>query len=233
MEQENSIVVIQDDQIEQVVSNQFDVITIIDTQIQQATEMCQKSQELVQQLGSKKLSKEQQQNANHQAVRSLAEAQISLAEAQKMLFENQQKMTDALKFLFTIGTQSVAQNKMVIEQLENKLQLASKEKLSQNAYNELLGVIQLLRDQESVLTKQERIAKQIGEIKNVDNRQDKKDVEQDDLLHQSAEQDLEHDKQIELLNKIVSKQTKWLIGLSIGLGVIVAIVIVALILVIN
>ena len=150
------------------------------------------------------------------AVRSIVDAQTSLADAQKMLFENQQKMAAGMRYLLILGASSIAMNRIVIAELQSKLKQASDEELSQAAREELIGVIKLLREQESAFSRQDRMSEQITEtakvvkrqgedivgIHEVDKKQDEKDAQHDDLIAKNASKNTEQDGEIQRQKKV-------------------------------
>lgn len=149
-------------------------------------------------------------NTTQDTVRAIIDAQDSLAKTQQILFENQQKLGAAMRFLLVLGTSSIAMNRLVISELEGKLKKASQEELSNNARQELIGVIKLLREQENAFSKQDRISKQLSEtvktlkvheneiivIKEVDRIQNEKDIEHDNLIEENATKNIEQDAEI-------------------------------------
>ena len=215
---------ITNEELPKVIEEQYNNIIEIDNKIKQAETLCIQAQEKVNSLTSKKPKTNEVLNNTQEAVKFLSEAQVSLAESQKKLFLNQQQMVEGMKYLLLLGSSSIAMNKTVIEQLEAKLKHASFEKLSTNSKNELLGVIRLLKDQESSLISTQRMNAQLNETKKkvveheqeinvihqVDEQQKIKDEEHDTLLEESAKNDLEHDKLIKNLFVIS------VIGLSIA-----------------
>ena len=98
-----------------------------------------------------------------------------------------------------------------MQDLENKLKSAQSEKLTPSAREELLNVIRLLKDQESAITKQERMSEQLTETKkevrgqavqiaentakNVE--QDEKDEEHDAKIAENAAKNAEQDEKDE------------------------------------
>jgi len=102
----------------------------------------------------KKLAIEELQKASL----DIAGAVIDGAEAQKVSFEFQHKLAEISKFMFELGVSNIAANRMVVRELELKLNGASKQQLSDLARQELIGVVKQLRDQEDIMVRQERTA---------------------------------------------------------------------------
>ncbi len=213
-----------------VISEQYKNIIEIDAKIQLATEKCAEAKSVAEaQVGAKGLNKAEAINSTQDAVRSIADAQAVLADAQKALLVNQQKMAEGMRFLLMLGASSIAMNRMVIEQLEAKLKQAESERLSQSARDELIGVVRLLREQESTFQKQERMADQIAEnkkavkvhtqdiaeIRKIDEVQDKRDIEHDSKIaeinkidEEQNKKDIEHDSKIAEINKVDEEQAR-------------------------
>ena len=145
---------ISEEDLPDVISEQFEAIVDIDKRIIEAENRCATAKETADKMIlAKALNQKDAINATQDAVRSLAEAQTALSEAQRMLFENQQKMADGMRYLLVLGASSIAMNRVVIAELEAKLKQATKEQLSEKAREELIGVIRLLRDQESAFSR--------------------------------------------------------------------------------
>ena len=187
-----------------VISEQFEEIVEIDRRIREVTEHCAKAKTNADQMIlAKALNQKDAINTTQDAVRSLAEAQTALSDAQRMLFENQQKMADGMRYLLVLGASSIAMNRVVIAELEAKLKQATKEQLSEKAREELIGVIRLLREQESAFSKQDRMSDEIkmhgleiATIHRVDAKQDEIDQRHDSLIAENASKNLEQDEQI-------------------------------------
>ena len=196
---------ISEEELPDVISEQFKVIMETDKKIQEAEIGCATAKEIADRMNhAKTLNQKDAINTTQDAVRSLAEAQAALSIAQKMLFENQQKMADGMRYLLVLGASSIAMNRVVIAELEAKLKQATKEQLSEKAREELIGVILLLREQESAFSKQDRMSEQIKShgkeietIHRVDEMQDETDRKHDVLIAKNASKNVEQDKQIE------------------------------------
>ena len=188
-----------------IISEQFKRIIEIDQKIQTATEKCESSKQMADKMIlAKMLNQKDAINSTQDAVRSLAEAQATLSEAQKMLFESQQKMAEGMRYLLVLGASSIAMNRVVIAELEAKLKQASKEQLSAKAREELIGVIKLLREQESAFSKQDRMSddikthsRELETIHRVDAAQDETDKRHDALIAENAFKNEEQDKKLE------------------------------------
>jgi hypothetical protein len=195
---------ISEEELPDVISEQFKAIIEIDKRIQEATDNCSVAKEIADKMIlAKALNQKDAINSTQDAVKSLAESQTALTEAQRMLFENQQKMANGMRYLLVLGASSIAMNRVVIAELEAKLKRATKEQLSEKAREELIGVIRLLREQESAFSKQDRMSeqiknhgKEIKRIQSVDALQDEKDRRHDTLIAENASKNEEQDEQI-------------------------------------
>ena len=195
---------ISEEDLPEVISEQFKAIVEIDKRIAEAEISCVAAKETADKMIlAKALNQKDAINATQDAVRSLAEAQTALTEAQRMLFENQQKMADGMRYLLVLGASSIAMNRVVIAELEAKLKQATKEQLSEKAREELIGVVRLLREQESAFSRQDRMldqikshGKEIETIHRIDALQDETDKKHDSLIAENASKNVEQDEQI-------------------------------------
>lgn len=193
-----------EEELPDVISEQFLAIVEIDKKIQEATENCATAKANADKMIlAKAMNKKEAINSTQDAVRSLSEAQAALTEAQKMLFENQQRMANGMRYLLVLGASTISMNRVVIAELEAKLKHATKEQLSEKAREELIGVIRLLREQESAFSKQDRMSDQINShdleieaIHHVDAMQDETDKKHDSLIAENATKNVEQDEQI-------------------------------------
>ena len=101
-------------------------------------------------------NKEEAILALQKTAESQSEALSQIVEAIKELFEEQEKMANAMRYLFALGAMNIAANRMVVRELELKLKNASKERLSNAARQELRNVILQLRAQEDIQNKLNR-----------------------------------------------------------------------------
>ena len=93
----------------------------------------------------------------------LASAVQSSAQAQKISFEFQTRLADISKYLFKLGVSNIASNRTVVRELEKRLSGASAEELSDLARQEVLSVIQQLKEQEDILRKQTQMKRLLNE----------------------------------------------------------------------
>lgn len=201
---EFEIMDVSEEDLPDVISEQINAIVEIDKRIADAEIRCATAKETADKMIlAKGLNQKDAINTTQNAVRSLAESQTALADAQKMLFENQKQMTDGMRYLLALGASSIAMNRVVIAELESKLKRASKEQLSEKTREELIGVVRLLREQESAFSKQDRMSdeikihgREIESIHRVDAMQNETDKKHDSLIAENASKNVEQDRQI-------------------------------------
>lgn len=232
---------ISEEELPEVIAEQFKAIVEIDKQIVEAEISCATAKETADKMIlAKALNQKDAINATQDAVRSLAEAQTALSDAQRMLFENQQKMADGMRYLLMLGASSIAMSRVVIAELESKLKQATKEQLSEKAREELIGVVRLLREQESAFSKQDRMSDQIKShgkeieiIHRVDTMQNEIDKRHDSLIAKNTSKNIEQDSEIQRqqnVDKQHDAQLKKIKVLAlIGIGIAVCALIVAII----
>lgn len=111
--------------------------------------------------GKKKVAIEELQSASV----DLAKAVQLGAKAQKTSFEFQKKLAEISKYLFGLGVSNVTNNRMVVRELEKRLQGASEEEISELAQQELMQVLLQLKGQEDILRKLEYHTSNIQQLK--------------------------------------------------------------------
>lgn len=155
---------IKEEELPTVVSEQFEMIKKTDKKIKEAQEKCEEAKEKAQKMKPAVFGKNICAiNETQDVVKSLIVSQESLANAQKYLFDNQQKMAEAIRYLLVLGATSISMSRLVTKELELKLRKASEEELSKETRKELIGVIKLLKEQESQYSKQNRIDNELHE----------------------------------------------------------------------
>lgn len=132
----------------------------------------------------------------------LSAAVCSNTKALDMAFKALTKLSNATKYLFTLGVSSLALNRMVVRELELKLRGASADQLKDKAREEVLNVIRQLKAQEDILIKQERLATKVRGHDDQLHSQIEKDAKHDELLERQSEKDIQHD---ELLKRQFEK----------------------------
>lgn len=111
--------------------------------------------------GHKKAAIEELQTA----VYTSAEAIQSIAESQQVSFEFQTKLAEVSKYLFALGASNIAANRIVVRELELRLKDASEEQISELARQELLAVVNQLKEQEDILIKIEQQKSRLSTLK--------------------------------------------------------------------
>lgn len=142
------------------------------------------------------------------AQQELSKSQISLAEAisasskaQKVSFECQEKLAELSKAMISLGVGSLAKNRIIVREVEKRLQGASEEEIGELARNELYSVLIQLKEQEDLIIKHEQLKGIVREHDQKIIEQDKADEEQDVELKRQAEVDEKH-------NELLQQHTK-------------------------
>lgn len=133
------------------------------------------------------------------ATLDLANAQQSAMDAQKLQFEYQQKLADITKFLFQLGLTNIAMNRVVVEELEYKLRNATHEEIDGLARAEIEDLLKRLKMQQDIDKKQSELAKLLKEQAMLNDKQVNE-------IGAQAEKDEEHDRRIDELYSIITKQ---------------------------
>lgn len=148
-----------------VLSDQFDKLTALESNVQKAVEMAieakSKAENAQVKIGLFDFSKKDAINLLQSASEGLAEGIMTAAEAQKVSFEYQTKLTEITKFLFGLGVSNLTMNRSVVRELELKLKGASEEEISDLAKQELKNVIMQLKAQEDIMSKQAKLTDKI------------------------------------------------------------------------
>lgn len=165
--------------------------------------------------GHKKAAIESLQDATMQ----FAETQSITIDALKTSFDNQEKLSEITKYLFSLGVYSVANARIVIQQLAEELEKdGKKERLSDVSRQQIQSVINQLQSQEKIMEKQENIdleldehrfllediENQLDEVEKVDKKQTEgiegnkeKLHEHEIVLSEQQKKDAEHDEKFE------------------------------------
>jgi len=151
----------------QIITKQVNKMTVLERKIKQvmkeadiAKEEAQKANKKISIFSGKKVAIEELQTSAN----SLANAIQFNAEALQSSFEFQKELADISKFLFGLGAWNIAQNRMVVRELELKMKDASQIEISELAKQELLTVVRQLKAQEDLLSKQEQFNKKLKEF---------------------------------------------------------------------
>ena len=97
----------------------------------------------------------------------LAKAIIGQSEAQKNAFENQRKISEIVRFLFSISVHDLASHKKVVNDLKNHINKLSEDPDDQLVKEELMRVIEQFNSQKSVI---QRLDDQANRIKELEKR---------------------------------------------------------------
>jgi len=120
----------------------------------------------------------------------LAMAIVSHAEALKILFDGQTRLAKISECLFKLGISNAGQTRAIIRELEMQFSSASNRRtLDEITKYEILNLIQQLKMQEDILSKQERLSQNIDKIEDIN-------AEQDQRIKVLEETDKRHDAQL-------------------------------------
>lgn len=148
----------------ELIQNQMAEIQRLDASVSEAMKSAEKAKKSAIEaseksagFGKKKVAIEELQFATV----DLAKAVGVGADAQKVSFEFQSKLAEITKCLFALGISNIANNRMVVSELEKRLAGASEEEISESSRNELLQVIQQLKEQQDLLYKLDQVEKKV------------------------------------------------------------------------
>lgn len=187
-------------QVPAIIQGQFDALKDLGANVTTATEKAEKAKQ------SAASAKEKSYKAFHkkEAVESLqsatvdlADAQISAAQAQEVSFEYQQKLAEMTKYLFALGVSNISMNRSVVRELELKLNGASKDELDEFARKEILAVVQQLKAQEDIMSKQNDLSNKVKAHEIQLQAKTKKDDSQDEEIARQAAIDKELGRRID------------------------------------
>ena len=202
MDTETTELLINADKLPVIIGSQVEELNKLNEKVNTALEKARKAQDSANTAKNKTISflgfgKTDAIEALQSSGYDLSEALISSAEAHKIGFEFQTKLAEITKYLFALGVSSLAQNRMVVRELELKLKGASASQLSELARKEVLNVVMQLKAQEDILCKQERLTIKVKSIDNQLQSQVEKDEQHDELLRLQVEKDEQHDEQLQ------------------------------------
>lgn len=148
--------------------NHFNKLKQVDAQIRKsskdaaaATAAAHRAYEKSAGFGKKKEAIEELQSA----VKEIAAATEALSLSQKAIFENQEQLARIATQLFRLGIESIANTRLVVRELQLRLNGASKEELTDLAKRELFTVLLQLKEKEDAKRKIENMKKELGDIK--------------------------------------------------------------------
>ena len=143
-----------------------------------------------------------------EAIEQLAKSQQVSTVALRRSFEFQKQLAETSKYLFELGCANIAVNRTAVQAIEKKLNGASKEEISELAYQEMQNVVLQLKNQEDILSKQEKLTTQV--IENT-NRLDEKDIvdkTQTDQIAALGKENSEQNQKISSINKELSDKQR-------------------------
>ena len=184
-EKSQNPIVIDDADVPSIIGGQFQIMQEYRDNLDEA----RKKAELAK--NSASLSKDKKTGVfkNKEAIESLQDTTLSLAEAQLMAqevqeksFEYQKKLGEITKYLFGLGVSNIASNRMVVHELEMRLNHASEEEIDEMARQEITNLVKQLKMQEDVLKKQIELSGKLKEHEVGIKAQTDKDKEQDAKL---------------------------------------------------
>ncbi|UTY23713.1 hypothetical protein [Treponema denticola] len=142
-----------------------------------------------------------------EAVERLASAQQVSVNALKKSFEFQKKLAETAKYLFELGCANITVNRIAVRAIEQKLNGASKEELSELARQEMLAVVRQLKEQEDILKKQEFLTSKVKKNVSRLNKKDKLDKEQSERIASLSNENKEQNKKLSgIHNSLLEKE---------------------------
>lgn len=145
-------------QVPSLIQDQFSMMGELRKEIERASNNAFDAKEaVINEVGTKDLSKKEAIENLQSATLELANAQIDAMNAQKLSFEYQQKLAETTKFLFQLGLTNIAMNRLVVEELEAKLRNASQEELDEMARAEIEDLLKRLKMQQDMDKKQSEL----------------------------------------------------------------------------
>lgn len=145
-------------QVPSLIQDQFSMMGELRKEIERASNNAFDAKEaVINEVGTKDLSKKGAIENLQTATLELANAQIDAMNAQKLSFEYQQKLAEITKFLFQLGLTNIAMNRLVVEELEAKLRNATQEELDEMARAEIEDLLKRLKMQQDMDKKQSEL----------------------------------------------------------------------------
>ena len=191
---------IDEKQVPDLIQGQFALMGELRKEIELASNNAFDAKEaVINEVGPKSMSKKAAIESLQSATLGLANAQVDAMNAQKLSFEYQQKLADITKFLFRLGLTNIAMNRVVVEELEYKLRNASQEELDDLARSEIENLLKRLKMQQDLDQKHTELRQLVKEQADLNDSQVKE-------ISAQAEKDEEHDRRIDELYSIITKQ---------------------------
>lgn len=157
-------------------------------------------------------------------VRSLAENQVSMAESQIALAEVQQRATEAQELTFDFqkklvgttammikfSTASIATSRLVVRELEARMNGASREELSDIARQELESVVYQIKAQQDIMSRQDQLTDIVREIDERVTKQLETEMLRDQVIEEQIKKGtqrdvriLEHDRSLKSCQRVL------------------------------
>ena len=161
-------------QVPDLVKEQFSRAVDLKKQIQKAQEkILDAKEDAINSVEPKTISKKSAIENLQVATLDLANAQESVLDAQIKSFEYQQTLAEISKFLFRLGLTNIALNRAVVNELEAKLRKASKEELNEIERAEIENLIKRLKVQQDIDQKQTELTQIVKDQASVIEKQEK------------------------------------------------------------
>ena len=187
-------------QVPELIQSQFAIMGDLKKEIESASNKAFDAKEsVINEVSPSSVSPKAAIQSLQSATLDLANAQESAMNAQKLQFDYQQKLADITKFLFRLGLTNIAMNRVVVEELEYKLRNATQEELDDLARAEIENLLKRLKMQQDIDQKQSELTKLLKE-------QADTNVSQAEEIKVQADKDEEHDRRIDELYSIITKQ---------------------------
>lgn len=155
---------VDENMIPELIQGQVGKLNELDAGIKKALDAAIKAEQQAKEAGKLSASFWSFSDQKKEAIEGLQKASIELAgavqleaQAQKLSFEFQTRLAEITKYLFGLGVNNIASNRIVVRELEMRLRGASEKELSELARQELMSVIQQLKEQEDLLRKQDQM----------------------------------------------------------------------------
>ena len=147
-----------------ILENRFDELSILKQEIDDATNNAKLTQASAQKAKDEKpgwFNKQRLISNAQENIASIAENQVQNAEINNKIIKYQQKQAETMRFLLGLGVSNLANTRVVIKFLKEKLSETGDKKLDEIEEKEILDVIKQLKAQEDIFEKQERTREKI------------------------------------------------------------------------
>jgi hypothetical protein len=153
-----------------VIQGQIGKLNELDTSVKQAIKSAKKAEIAAKNAGNLSAERGFFKDYKREAIEGLQQVSSTLAgavqdsaKAQKISFEFQTRLAEITKYLFSLGVSNIAANRSVVRELKLRLSGATEGELSELARQEVMLVIQQLKEQEDLLKKQEQQSDKLRE----------------------------------------------------------------------